>query len=47
MDWGKGTDWDWRNVINLCSGSSDAQKSADCFKKAIATGADWRDAILI
>ena len=47
VSWGKGSDWEWRNIINLCSGTNDAEKTITCFKNGIASGADWRDTILI
>lgn len=47
VNWGKGTDWEWQNIINLCAGTDDADKTVECFKKGIAAGSDWRDAILL
>jgi hypothetical protein len=47
VSWGGGSDWEWRNIINLCSGSNDAEKSVTCFKNGIKAGTDWRETILI
>jgi hypothetical protein len=46
VSWGRGTDWQWRNIINLCSGTNDADKTVACFNNGVKTGADWRDVIL-
>ena len=46
INWGQGTDWEWQNAINLCSGSNDAEKTVQCFKNAIAAEKDWREAIM-
>ena len=47
VNWGKGTDWEWKNIINLCSGTDDAEKTLECFNKGVAAGSDWRDVILL
>lgn len=46
VSWGQSTEWEWQNAINLCSGSNDADKTVQCFKNAVATGKDWREAIM-
>ncbi|WP_404358491.1 hypothetical protein [Methylotuvimicrobium sp. KM1] len=46
VNWGKSSQWEWKNIINLCAGTNDAEKTVECFNKGIASGADWRDAIL-
>ncbi len=45
IDWGGGTQWRWQPAVDLCAGTDDARTRAQCFKDAIASGADFRDAI--
>ncbi|MEI8129874.1 MAG: hypothetical protein WCG95_09710, partial [bacterium] len=43
VEWSKGNkDWEWKNIINLCSGTNDAKERIDCFSKGVSTGADWK-----
>ncbi|MGY6215077.1 hypothetical protein ACW73L_07945 [Methylolobus aquaticus] len=46
VSWGPGTQWEWRNIINLCAGTNDGMKTVGCFNNGVKTGADWRDVIL-
>ena len=47
VEWSKGNKvWEWKNIINLCSGTNDAQQRVDCFSKGIGSEADWKDVIL-
>lgn len=45
INWGGGTQWDWRNAIRLCEGTSQGTKRVQCFSKEVNSGQHWSDAI--
>ncbi len=34
----KGFEWEWKNIINLCSGTNDAEKTIACFNNGVSAG---------
>ena len=45
VNWGGGTQWEWRNAIDLCEGSPDWRRTVGCFERQVASGAVWSQAI--
>ena len=45
IDWGGGTNWEWRNAVDLCSASQDAHATVLCFEDRVRAGASWPNAI--
>ncbi len=45
IKWGEGDVWKWENAISLCAGTSDAEKTIDCFQKQIHASTAWDKAI--
>ena len=45
VNWGGGTNWEWKNAIDLCRGARDADRVVRCFERKIEKRRPWRKAI--
>ena len=45
VNWGGGTQWNWRNAVDLCEGSASWFDTTQCFRDQVRSGVDWRRAI--
>jgi len=44
VNWGGGDKWQWQNVLNLCQGTLNANRTIICFKNKIQSGKNWSTA---
>jgi hypothetical protein len=45
INWGGGTRWEWRNAIDLCEGTTNADATVACFQRYVGGGRPWGAAI--
>ncbi len=45
VNWGGGTQWQWKNALELCQNTLNANRTVVCFKKKISQGGNWSQAI--
>jgi hypothetical protein len=45
VNWGRGTQWNPTNALDLCEGSLNAETTISCFSKKIEQGITWQKAI--
>lgn len=45
VNWGRGTRWMWQNAMDLCEGTTDADRTVACFVGQVQAGQPWRGAI--
>ena len=45
INWGRGTQWDSRNAIDLCEATTNADVTIGCFQRSLRAGNPWATAI--
>jgi hypothetical protein len=45
VNWGGGTSWEWKNGLDLCGGSQNANATISCFEGQIRARVAWEQAI--
>ncbi len=45
VNWGGGTQWQWKNAAKLCSNTLNANRTVVCFKNKLKNGNNWSSAI--
>ena len=45
VNWGGGTQWQWKNALHLCQGTDKSEDRISCFTDAVGSGTPWQQAI--
>ncbi len=45
VNWGGGTQWQWKNAAKLCNNTLNANRTVVCFKNKLKNGNNWSSAI--